>query len=142
MINQGKVKASELDLAIDSSVAKFGTTNKEYVRLATKLMKAYAKAVSLEIMQGMTFRIPMRLGFLKVEKSKSKNNKPINWKLSKELKTRIVHNNFETGGNVYRWKWSKYNRYTIFLNRGLYTFLPTRKNKRNLCKFIQNGVYY
>lgn len=134
-----KRKSSELDLAIDSSLVKFKEVNKEYVKLATRLMHSYIKKVSIEIMSGMTYKIPMRLGFIKIEKTKG--NQPIDWVLSKQLKTKIIHKNYSTGGNIYKWKWSKYNNYTIFTNRGLFGFFPTRNNKRTLCKYIQNGTF-
>ena len=139
-IDPAKARATEIELSIDSSKAKYGTLNPEYARLAMKLMKDYAKLVSAEIMSGMTFKIPMRLGFIKIEKTTG--GQPINWLLSKQLKQKIVHKNYNTGGYIYKWRWAKYNHYTIFLNRDMFKFIPTRKNKRDLCKYIQNGVFY
>lgn len=91
------------------------------------------------INDGYFFKMPYRLGTLRIRKRKIKlNNLKHNYGLYNESNGKYK-NSFlnEHSGNYYvRFYWNKIKE-TIIKNKTPYTFIPTRDNKRNLAKSIK-----
>lgn len=104
---------------------------------ANKLM------MSKIIDEGYFFKMPYRLGTLRIKKRKVdfNNLKPdfgLYNKSNGKYKNKILNDH---SGNYYvRFYWNKY-RETIVKNKTPYSFIPTRANKRYLAKVIKdNGI--
>jgi len=83
------------------------------------------------------FKMPGRLGVIRIKKLKSNNVKKIDWKASKENNCRVYHLNFHTDENYYKWFWHK--KSALFTNKNAYSFLPIRGNKRMLAKLLKEN---
>lgn len=86
------------------------------------------------------FELPYRMGTLRIKKTKmdysNKNHMRPDWKKSKELGKKVYHLNDHTGGFRYRWAWNKSNVVTV--GKRLYSFYPTRTNKRTLASLLKD----
>ena len=91
-------------------------------------------------MKAKEFKMPYRLGTLRIKKKKmnySKKNKlKINWLETNKHKKVIYHLNDHTDGFNYRWFWSKIN--AVIKNKSVYSFQATRTNKRRLAGLLKN----
>ena len=85
------------------------------------------------------FQLPYRLGSLRIKKTKmdygNKNHMRPDWKKTKELGKTVYHLNDHTDGFRYRWAWNKSNVVTV--GKKLYSFYPTRTNKRTLAQLLK-----
>ena len=85
-----------------------------------------------------TFKLPHRLGEIRIQKRKMNFNKPnklmVDWKKTNELGTRIYHLNDHSDNFRYRWYWRK--NKAIIKNKSAYSFTATRDNMRALAKNI------
>tara|TARA_R110000787_G_scaffold21504_2_gene63554 strand:- start:13541 stop:13966 length:426 start_codon:yes stop_codon:yes gene_type:complete len=83
------------------------------------------------------FKLPFGLGTLRIKKTPSKDKKRVDWKTTKEYNTKIFHLNLHTDGFYYRWHWKKKDARVV--NKSLYSFTPTRKNKRQLAGLLKTN---
>lgn len=125
---------------------------KEYINFAEnplsskdfKLVFEAIKRVSrLLITEAFPFRIPKRLGYLRICRVGKVNPKQkINFKLSKEKGKMIPHLNLHSNGDTFRFLWDKKDKYTSFKNKKYYSFYITRDEslryigKRGLAQYI------
>jgi hypothetical protein len=101
-----------------------------------KICVIFNKRISEYIVEkAVEFKMPGRLGSIRVRKLKSNNRRRIDWKASKENKCVVYHLNFHTDENYYKWFWHKKN--ALFTNKNAYSFLPIRGNKRMLAKLLK-----
>ncbi len=112
-----------------NSAKKFAKGDKELQTLFENVCDEFFKGLSEEIMKGYTYKLPMRLGYIGLRKTKAKAP---DWGKSADLDKRIIHKNFHTDGYVYKWFWYHRGTEAIFINNAIYTFIPTRTNKRTL----------
>lgn len=91
------------------------------------------------IEEGEFFTMPYRLGTLRVKKRKVDfhNLKP-NFNLWKETGLKTKYLNEHSGGYYCRFHWNKLIA-TVVRNRTIYSFIPTRFNKRYLAKTIKDN---
>lgn len=100
---------------------------------------------SLIIEEGFSFKIPSRLGEIRIVKFRSEKKRHINWKLTNEYfgewnknnphdRKRIYHTNSHTDGYAARFHWKKS---TYLKHQTLYNFEAIRFNKRSLAKHVK-----
>lgn len=86
------------------------------------------------------FQLPYRLGSLRIKKTKMDydkiNHMRPDWKKTKEVGKTVYHLNDHTDGYRYRWAWNKSSVVTV--GKKLYSFYPTRTNKRELAKLLKD----
>jgi len=102
------------------------------------ICEEFNKELSNEILEGYFFKMPYRLGILRIKKRKIdfNNLKPDFGEFNKsEIKNKHLN---EHSNNYYvKYHWNK--RFaTLIKNRSLYSFIPTRANKRTLAKLIKS----
>jgi len=107
------------------------------------ICEEFNKELSTEILEGYFFKMPYRLGTIRIKKRKVdlKNLKP-DFGLYNESEGlyKNKHINEHSGNYYVRFYWNK-NRETIIKNKSPYSFIPTRENKRNLAKLIkEDGI--
>lgn len=121
--------------------------SKYYVdyKLFREVCESYNKMVSSCIIEdGYFFKLPYRLGTIRIKKNKTKvnsNNLKPDFGLfnHSEGKYKNKHLNEHSGGYYVKFHWNKID--AIIINKTPYSFIPTRANKRYLAKTIkQNGV--
>lgn len=115
----------------------YDITYNEYVEVCSLF---YKKVIDYLLFNNGTWIFPYGLGALHIIKKKlkvTKDNLPIDWKLTREYGKRIYHLNEHTSGFLYRFYWDKRNSKQT--NRFLYIFDPSRSNKRRLAKLIKSG---
>jgi len=132
----------------------------------SKILNSFNKKISKKIMEeSFEYIIPYRLGNLRIKKYKPsvkidengnldyKGLSP-NWKATKELwkkdkkakkdKKIVFHTNDHSDGYNYKWHFSNYR--SNCQNRSVYSFIPSRTNKRTLAELIKdeefNGDFY
>lgn len=127
---------------------------KLYLKIAYELLEIISDMI---IRQSLEYKIPHRLGFLKIRKKKQHirlyeggidiNKNTIDWKSTKEAwkamypdktekeiraipgKKVIFHTNRHTDGYVMRWYWDK--RLCTTVNRTIYLFKPVKGGEFN-----------
>lgn len=109
----------------------------------TTICKSFLEEVSLAIIrEKYEFRIPSRLGFLRVVKRKAKN-KAVDFVNTKKYGKTIRHHNFHTDQYYFTFKWMKGGSYCYFTNKSYYSFSVVddkRRRKigrRGLAQWIQ-----
>ena len=94
--------------------------------------------VNLILNDSGTFKLPHRLGELRIQKKKMNfsmiNKLKVDWKRTKEEGKRVFHLNDHTDNYRYKWYWRKSK--VIVKNKSAYSFTPTRKNARELAKIL------
>ena len=95
------------------------------------------KIINSMLKDAYEFKLPFGLGTLRIKKTPSKNKKRVDWKSTKEYNTKVFHLNLHTDGFYYRWHWKK--KDSILTNNSLYSFTPTRKNKRELAGLLKTN---
>lgn len=105
-----------------------------------KICEEFNKELSNELLEGYFFKMPYRLGTIRIKKRKIdfKNLKP-DFGLFNNTEGGLKNKHLnEHSDNYYcKYHWNK--RYaTIIKNRALYSFVPTRANKRALAKIIKS----
>ena len=108
--------------------------DKNFVKFAHSILKDFFTLVMEAVMDSYTYKIPMRMGFIRIEQMK---RKPVDWVNSVKHRQKIIYKNYHTGGYMCRFAWNKRNAYTIFNNKTHYSFRPTRTIKRALGKILQ-----
>jgi len=116
------------------SIDRYSMIDKDFVKFAYSLLKEFFSLVITGLTDSYTYKLPMRLGFIKIEQLK---RKPVDWVNSVKLRTKIIHKNYNTDGYLCRFTWKKKNTYTIFNNKSHYSFRPTRTIKRAFSKLLQ-----
>jgi len=132
----------------------------------SKILNKFNKDISSLIMEkSFEYILPKRLGIIRIKKYKpvlkldDKGNLttkylPVDWKATRELwetdaqakedHKRVYFLNNHSDGYRYLWYYSTYR--SALPNKSLYRFIPSRDNKRNLCKLIKDptfkGDYY
>jgi len=108
-----------------------------YKRICKQFNK---KVIEYIVVDSGIFYIPFRLGSIHIKKRWLDVSKkiPINWKLTKKYGKVIYYLNDHTDGFIMRFFWDKYR--AVVKNRTLYSFWPTRTNKRYLAKAIKEGL--
>lgn len=130
--------------------------NKDEVEkfLYYKVINEFNKQISEEIVNNAyTFKLPLGLGSIFIDKKIKKNKTSVvDWKTTKVLweeddeykasKKLVYELNSHSDGYVMKWKWGK-SRYKNF-HVQLFSFIPTRYNKRYLAKQIKlnKALYY
>lgn len=100
------------------------------VRLYLDVSKDIMKILSCLIIKGLVFKIPERLGFILIVKSKPKKlTDNIDFNKTKLLKRKVVFNNLHTKGFVFSFHWVKNNKYVSFTNQSYYKFRRIQDNK-------------
>jgi hypothetical protein len=123
----------------------------------TIVLDGYREIINKIIYANLTFKIPGRLGFLRIRKMKIKirlkkgkldtNRLSIDWGSTRKLwdndiearenKRLIYHLNEHSEGYVHRFYWAKY--FAIVRNKCVYAFVPCRDAKRLLAKGIKEN---
>lgn len=107
------------------------------------ICEEFNKELSKEILEGYFFKMPYRLGTIRIKKRKVdlKNLKP-NFGLYNETDGEYKNKHLNEHSNNYyvRYYWNK-RIATLIKNKSAYSFIPTRENKRTLAKLIkENGI--
>jgi hypothetical protein len=112
-----------------------------------KVLYSFNKKILNAIVEGSeTFKIPKRLGLLRVKKVKMSFKDgascKIDWAMTKKYGKTIYHMNDHTGNYRYRFYWQKSTCNAI--NKTAYSFEATRYDKRKLARLLKNHVtdYY
>lgn len=126
------------DIKLDSKYNIEWKTYKSIVGLFNKLV---SKAI---IEDGFMFKVPYRIGTIRIKKRQNNLDrlKP-DWSTynvsNQEIKNKYL--NDHTDNWYARFYWSK-SKDSIIKNKTLYSFIPTRDNKRYLSKLLKtNGMY-
>ena len=121
-----------------------------------KIISEFNKEYSQYLIENLEVNLPFRLGRLEMIKNKRGvyldkngnviNNKPINWKATKDLwesdpkmkekKVLVRHNNTHTGGYVFKIKYNK--KRAVYPNKSIYFFKPVREVSRSINKRISD----
>ena len=88
------------------------------------------KLVEKLISTGKAINLPSRLGTLQFLTFKPKENKKVDFKLTKEFGKTIYHRNLATNGYVARLHWSKNRGNANFLNKNTWALKLTRSQQR------------
>ena len=107
--------------------------------LYKKICAEFNKKIIEEILiHSGTFKIPYKLGELRIQKRKmsfkDKNKLKIDWKSTNELGYTVYHMNDHSNNYRYKWLWTK--RYAIVKNKSAYSFTATRTNMRSLANIL------
>ena len=124
-----------------------------------KVIKEFNTKVCNSIVENSDeFRLPFRLGYLRIRKFKTKykldhngklktNMLKPNWVATKELwetnekakedKKIVYHTNSHTDGYYYKWYWDK--RVCNIKNSSVYSLVMTRANSRKIANVIKNN---
>jgi len=136
-------------------------SKKDYLKIIYLINNKISKAI---IENSLEFKMPYRLGLLCVNKNKLKINikdgkilkhKMVvdweaSWKMWHEEYPELTHNeikhlkgkqvvyqtNDHTNGYIMCWKWNKDS--SMFRNKSVYSFKPTKQNRLNLGKWIKS----
>jgi hypothetical protein len=138
-VNKGKVSCTLIDsYKIYEDFYKVGY--KKYREICEEFNKRIINKILLKATE---FKMPYRLGTLRIKKKKmnysekQRNKLKINWKATNKNKKVIYHLNDHTNGFNYRWYWLK--REAIIKNKSIYSFQATRTNKRRLAALLNNN---
>lgn len=164
MRGEGKYKA---DFTVEDVYSFFTKTRETDIDITTfrRVIKAFNKAVTESIVYNSDeFRLPFRLGYLRIRKHKTKIKIDPNGKLmvshlkpdwaatkklwqeneeAKENKKIVYHTNKHTSGYYYKWYWDK--RTCNITNSSVYSIIMTRDNSRLIAKALkenENLDYY
>ena len=110
----------------------------------TSVMTRFMELLSEHIMEGNTYKLPHKMGSIRIRKFKPTKRKSINWQLSKKFGKHIYHTNKHSNGLTGEWYWDK--KGARLKNQSLYVLEATRGNNRALAKKIINNntikLYY
>jgi hypothetical protein len=112
-------------------------------KLFVKLTEEYYKQLMYEVLvNGILFKLPYRLGYLRVVKQKIHYDHKIaiDWGTTNKVGKRVYHLNDHTRGYKYLFRWTKTNVLTKYAK--LYRLVMTRDHKRHLAKLIKGGQDY
>lgn len=110
---------------------------------------ANKEIMRLIVEKGFKFYMPEGLGTLRVSRRNKVSwnvnqgngvlvpmTKYVDWKRTKDTGVRVFLENEHTNGYYYRFLWQRYKRNFRF--KALYTFIPSRENKRKLAKILKD----
>lgn len=102
------------------------------------ICEEFNKELSIEILEGYFFKMPYRLGTIRIKKRKIDitNLKP-DFGLFNKSSLKNKHLNEHSGNFYVKYHWNKIQS-AIVKNRAMYSFIPTRANKRTLAKLIKS----
>lgn len=122
----------------------------------SNILRNINKAVSEKVLDGYVFKMPSRLGIIKLSKKKewvgmkdgkAVTNRPIDYRATKilwdsdpeakEQKKLVRFINKHTGGWIYKIMWDRFT--ANFVNKAVYTMQVNRTLKRELAKRIFEG---
>lgn len=109
---------------------KIAVTKKEYRNICYDFNKMIAK----DVLKGKITTIPYYLGALWGKKFKAPK-KQVDFDETKRLGKTIYHLNEHSDGYSVRWAWEKKNN--LVTNLIYYSFIPSRKNKRDLVSSVK-----
>tara|TARA_R110002012_G_scaffold263322_2_gene446046 strand:+ start:1338 stop:1844 length:507 start_codon:yes stop_codon:yes gene_type:complete len=156
-----KVKVDYGRVPMYKAYLKDNKEDKTEYSVYSKVLNCFNKKISEKIMkESFEYIIPYRLGIIRIKKYKPsikidkdgnldyKGLSP-NWKATKELwekdeeakKTKkiVFHINDHSDGFNYKWHFSNYR--SNCENRSVYSFVPTRTNKRTLAELIKDEEF-
>lgn len=93
------------------------------------------------IKEGYIFKIPYRLGMLRIRKRKTNlNNLKPDFKVYRETEGELTssHLNDHSDGFYVRFYWNK-NEGVVVKNKTIYSFIPTRTNSRYLASLLKDN---
>jgi len=88
------------------------------------------------ILDTLEFKIPNRLGSIRIKKVKG-SPKRVDWALTKKYNKKIYHLNMHTDGYYYKWMWHK--KDALFTNKSVYSFTAPRKAKRRMSGLLKKN---
>lgn len=95
------------------------------------------KIVNFVLLESGEFRIPHRIGIIRIKKRKTDmNNLRLDYQATKKYGKKIYHLNEHSKEYYYRWFWHK--KMAIVKNKSAYCFKPTRANKQYLTRLIKD----
>jgi hypothetical protein len=118
-------------------------TSKYHVdyKLFRAVCEDFNKELSNEILEGYFFKMPYRLGSLRIKKRKVDiNNLKPDFGLFNDSDGQYKNKHLNSHSNNYyvRYYWTKRSE-TLIKNKSVYTYIPTRANKRQLAKLIKEN---
>jgi hypothetical protein len=124
-----------------------------------RILKEHNQFIVDEIIENSgEYRLPYRLGYLRIKKCKQKlkldhdgklitRHMHVDWAATKELwknneeaaelKKVIFHTNRDTQGYYFKWYWDK--RVSNIRNHSVYSLVMTRTNKRKIAQALKNN---
>lgn len=103
----------------------------------------YKKVMDEILLNSRTFKLPFRMGTLRVCKTKVRLKKLdgncVDWPITVELGKTIYHLNEHSGGYRYYFYW--YKERSLIPNLFFYRLIMSRTNKRRLAKLIKTNKY-
>lgn len=114
----------------------------EYKLYVILIEEFYKRLMEEILLRGSMFKLPYRMGYLRVNKRKINYNHKIavDWATTNKIGKKVYHLNDHTKGFKFFFKWNKSN--IIFKYKSLYRLVLTREHKRNLAKLIKSGHDY
>src|SRR5690606_32617704 len=117
--------------------SKYNIDWKLYKLICGEFNKRIMKAI---IEDGYFFKMPYRLGTIRIRKKENKLHQlRRNWGLyntsNGEIKNKYL--NEHTDNQYVRFYWNKLTRDSLVKNKTIYSFIPTRENKRYLSKLLK-----
>jgi len=115
----------------------------EYSLYRDIVSEFYKEMMNIILLDAKTFKMPFRLGDIKVFKKKMSlkhlSARQMNWKETSKIGKRVYHLNEHSRGYKYMFRWKKKSH--CLKNAFLYRFVPSRANKRELARLIKTGEY-
>lgn len=113
--------------------SKLYISEKEYKSICYEFNKLLKDKILYEAYE---FKMPYRLGSLRIRKVKTPLNKlAMDFNTYNTLGIRVMHLNEHTKGYHAKWHWHK--KICNIVNHTVYSFIPTRDNKRELAKYVK-----
>lgn len=112
---------------------------KEIKNFYLESCKLHFKEVIEDIKRGAQYKLPSRMGMIKLEKKKTF---AIDWSKSKDCNCLAYHNNLNTYGHVYYFKWHKKDTLYLIKHLNLYSFRVSRTIKRELAKQLKENLIW
>jgi hypothetical protein len=104
-----------------------------------KICEEFNKLTSEDILLNAgEFKLPYRLGEIRIEKKKmvfDTTRMKIDWQATRKAGFQVYHINDHRDNYRYRWYWKK--KGAVVKNKTLYSFIPSRANKRELAKLLK-----
>lgn len=103
-------------------------------KMFTAICKAFLEEVSLAVIrERYEFRMPSRLGFLRVVKREAPKHRAIDFQKTKQLGKTVKHLNLHSDQYYFIFKWFKRSPYCYFTNKSYYSFsVVDDKQKRKI----------
>jgi len=114
----------------------------EYDEYKQIILDFISEIVHYMLYEAGTFKMPYRLGNLRVIKLQSsysrKKRLSVDFNLTRKYGKTIYHFNEHSDGFKYMFKWDK--QKAVVKHKSFYRFIPTRSNKRHLAYIIKNRL--